>query len=190
MCIGPPRMPLRSYLCFDDVCFSRSLFPPQLTTRPEPLADGHGRALTEETERIRTALLERHRCVQEARSKASSSKKTDAPEQVCAHDAIKTTPRKTTRRFVCVVCGLPVKKGAKRTFGRSKACNRRAKSCDGKCAERRAKRNGEATGEPEATTLPMPETCKWCGKVIKDGSGWRKVCNGKCRGKSNGRRYK
>lgn len=186
-------MPLRSYLCFDDVCFSRSLFPPQLTPpASEPrAAPRDARALAEETERIRTALLERQRCDQEAlRTKALSSPKKDAPEQVCSHDAIETTPRKKTRGCVCDVCGLPVKEGAKRTFGRSKACNRHAKSCDGKCAERRAKRNGEATGEPEAATLPTPQTCKWCGKVIKEGSGWRKVCNGECRGKSNGRRYK
>lgn len=182
MCIGDGRPCARGVLVFDDLCFMQCTGALQLA--PAPTTD----ALLRETQRIREKLLQKQRSQQEVRQTTIRQKASSPGEEYAPAE----TPRakKPNKRDICGVCGLNIKEGAKRTFGRSKACNRRARWCDGECATRRAERNGLGASADTCAAPPEPENCQWCGKVIKEGSGWRKVCNGKCHVKNRKRRSK
>ena len=190
MVIGDSRPRTRGVLAFDELCFLRftdELLPAQAQVPDAPARAQVPDALTQETQRIREYLIKKQRSEKDVK-RTTACKQTDSARDEPVHTE-GHRDKTSNKHDTCRVCGLRVKDGAKRTFGRSKACNRRARWCDGECAKRLAERNGCGAAETDAAPHE-PEKCELCGKVIKEGSGWRKVCNGKCHTKHHKRRPK
>lgn len=181
MVIGDSRPRARGVLVFDELCFLR--YTDELLPAQAQVPD----VLTQETQRIREYLIKKQRSTKDVK-RTTVCKQTHSPRNEPVHPEDQQV-NKSNKRDTCRVCGLHIKDGAKRTFGRSKACHRRARRCDGQCTKRLTERNGCSAAETDAAPHE-PEKCELCGKVIKEGSGWRKVCNGKCHAKHHKRRPK